>query len=228
MTKIVLALLMTTSLASAADLKLKAPNALPKVTCDVTMCSGFFGGFNITGVGSNLDILGSGINNSVFAGGGALGVNGGYQFWNGNLFFAGEVMGDYDFQQPGLVDSNKNRFFAAGLVKAGVGLGNLLGIGNPESAGAGTPSQGPINLALIPGTALLSPYVTTGGAWRNGRQGWVTGAGTEFIISQGWNLDISYMHINYNGAASTTLLPGTVVNQGDTENLVQVALKRMF
>lgn len=226
--KTILALLLTTSLASAANLALpvKAP-VIPQVSCTVSMCSGFFGGFNITGVGSNLDILGSGINNSVFAGGGALGVNGGYQFWNGSLFFAGEVMGDYDFQQPGLVASNGNRFFAAGLVKAGVGLGNLIGIGNPGTAGAGTPSQGPINLAIVPGTALLSPYVLTGGAFRNGRQGWVTGAGTEFIISQGWNLDLSYMHINYNGA-QTTVIPGAVVNATDTENLVQVALKRMF
>lgn len=226
--KTILALLLSTSLVSAADLKLalKAP-ALAQPTCTVTMCSGWFGGFNITGVGSNLDILGSGINNSVFAGGGALGVNGGYQFWNGSLFFAGEVMGDYDFQQPGLVDSSKNRFFAAGLVKAGVGLGNLIGIGNPGTVGAGTPSQGPINLAIVPGTAMLSPYVLTGGAFRNGRQGWVTGAGTEFIISQGWNLDVSYMHINYN-AGDTTVIPGAVVNQNDTENLVQVALKRMF
>src|SRR5207302_544739 len=111
-----------------------------------------------------------------------------------------------------------------------MGLGNLFDTGIPGQAGSGTPSQGPLGgLALIPGTALLSPYVTVGGAWRSRGQGWVTGAGTEFILAKGWNLDVSYMHINYNtGPTDATLVSGAVVQQAGTENLVQVALTRKF
>lgn len=214
--------------ARAGDLKpvLKSQAQLAPANCSVADCSGWFAGFNIAGVGSNLDILGSGINNSVFAGGGMIGLNGGYQLWNGQFFAAAELMADADFNAGGINNPNNDKFFVAGLGKFGVALGNVLGIGAPGSNP--TPSQAPLNLAVIPGTALLSPYVIGGGAWRKGRTGWVTGAGMEFLLAKGWNLDVSYMHINYQAGQGATVVPGAVVMPGSTENLVQIALKRMF
>ena len=57
--------------AVAADLPVK--NATPSKTWTTTSATGCYLGANVMGVGSNLDIIGSGINGSVFAGGALLG-----------------------------------------------------------------------------------------------------------------------------------------------------------
>lgn len=240
--KFLIALLMLGTAASAADLKVKAlPRALfmpPVCTAGVPMtptmaaispsCSGFYAGFNVQGLGSNLDILGSGINNSVFAGGGIIGLTGGYQFWNGQFFLAGEGNAGINMTNNGLgaqVGIGKN-WDASVIVKAGVGLSNVLGIGQQGTVGGGTPSQG-ISLAVIPGTSLMSPYAAIGESFKQGAQGWTIGAGTEFILAQGWNLDVYYHHITWN-ATQTTLIPGAAISSTTPENRVGVAFLKMF
>jgi opacity protein-like surface antigen len=204
---------------------LKAP-ALKQSTCTVTDCSGLFVGFNVAGVGSNLDILGSGINNSVFAGGGMIGGNAGYQLWNGQFFAAAEFSVDARFN-TNMAGAPNDKFLALGLVKAGAALGNLFGAGTPGTTTSPTPSQAPINLAIIPGTAMLSPYALLGGAWSQRGTGWATGAGSEFLLAKGWNLDVKYIHINYAGG-QTTAIPGAVVNQSGAENIVMAGFLRKF
>src|SRR5262249_29833108 len=84
---VLMALLALADRALAADMPAKAAAAQPaQPSCTPQVCSGFYIGGNLIGVGSNIDVLGSGINNSVFAGGAMLGANLGYQFWNGRMF----------------------------------------------------------------------------------------------------------------------------------------------
>jgi opacity protein-like surface antigen len=224
----------------AADLTLrtKAPAYTPPVcTAGAAMtttmaavlpsCSGFYGGFSLQGLGSNLDILGSGINNSVFAGGGIVGGVAGYQFWNGQFFFAGEANLGLDVQTNGVNSAAGFKNWDAGIfAKAGIGLSNLIGIGQPGTVGTGTPSQG-INLAIIPGTSLMSPYLVIGESFKNGNQGWTMGAGTEFILAQGWNLDVYYHHINWNSTTAVAI-PGATIMSTTPENRVGVAFIKMF
>ena len=222
------ALLALCASANAADmLKLKAPAYVAPVCSagSATMtpsCSGFYVGLNVQGIGSNLNILSAGINNSVFAGGGLVGLDAGYQFWNGTFFLAGEAQFDYDFQNKALSAEPFNQRWSGDiLAKAGVGLANILGAGSPS------PSQGPINPVLIPGTAFMSPYVVLGGAFKQGQQGWVTGAGAEWILAQGWNLDIFYHNINWNSTPTGTVGP-SVVTPSSVENRVGFSFNRMF
>jgi len=222
----------------AADLRLKAPAYVPPVCTagapmSATMaaiassCSGFYAGFAVQGLGSNLDILGSGINNSVFAGGGVIGITGGYQFWNGNFFLAGEGDLGLNVATNGLNGAVGNKNWDGGIfAKAGVGLSNLIGIGQAGTVGVGTPSQG-INLAVIPGTSLMSPYAVIGDSFKQGNQGWTMGAGTEFILAQGWNLDIYYHHITWNNTQNAAV-PGATVTSTTPENRVGFAFLKMF
>jgi opacity protein-like surface antigen len=238
---IVAAALLLSAQAQAADLsipRLKAPAYVapictagtpmtPTMAAVAPSCSGFYGGFSVQGLGSNLDILGSGINNSVFAGGAIVGGVAGWQFWNGQFFFAGEADLGLNVQTNGLNSAAGFKNWDGGIfVKAGVGLANVIGIGAPGSVGAGTPSQG-INLAIIPGTSLMSPYVVIGDSFKQGDQGFTAGAGVEFILAQGWNLDVYYHHINWNSTQSVPI-PGAMVTTTKPENRVGVAFLKMF
>ena len=87
-----------TAPAFAADLTTKAaPLATAAYGCVPQSCSGWYAGFGILGDGSNADVIGNGINGSVFAYGGALKVQGGYQLWNGQWFAAIEGSVGYEF-----------------------------------------------------------------------------------------------------------------------------------
>lgn len=199
----------------AADMAVKAQPALP--SCSPQQCSGFYVGANLTGVGSNIDILGGGVNGSLFAGGAMMGANVGYQFWNGKVFFAFEVSGDYDTM--GAASSN-GRWFASEVVKFGMGLQGLFGAATAPTS----PTQTPVSIS-VPASimqALTSPYIQLGGAQRPGRSGWVTGAGMDFIIAQNWNLDLSYMHVTY---SDKSLAPDKVEK---SEDLAKLSLNYKF
>lgn len=215
--------------AFAADMrpvaKAQAPYAAP--TCTATDCSGLYAGINLQGIGSNLDILGSGINNSVFAGGGAIGGTLGYQFWNGQFFLAGEVNGDINVNPGGLGGSvGAHSLEGNVLLKAGLAFSNFLGIGQPGTAGPGTPSQG-INLAVIPGTTMISPYGVVGDSFKTAGNGWTLGAGTEFNLAKSWNLDVYYHRINW-GNTQTAVIPGAAISTVPAENRVGFAFLKMF
>src|SRR5947209_20038042 len=110
--------------AIAADLPVatKAPAYVP--TCTVANCTGFYIGGHVEGEGSNADIVGSGINGSIFAGGAGLGLHGGYQLWNGNFFVAGELGGTYDVGGTSVIGSlaNVQPWSVEYLAKVGYGL----------------------------------------------------------------------------------------------------------
>lgn len=208
--------------ASAAELAVpKIPRLVnvPRAPCTMLTCSGWYAGVSIIGVGSNVDILGSGIRNSVFADGAALGLVGGYQVWEGNYFFAAEIGGAYQAAgNPVLAGRDRPRWITWQLVKFG---GLLSGLFSGDQT---TPTQtpDPITIPQKLAASLLSPYVQLGFVERPWGAGWATGAGAEFIIAPGWNADLSYLYVEYDGAAVN---PAQHFNN---ENLIKLSVIRKF
>jgi hypothetical protein len=184
--------------------------------CTLSSCSGWYVGAGLTGDGSNADIIGNGINQSVFSSGGILDVHGGYQLWNGTYFAAAEgSLGNEFTRNQRLSSIGAQTLVGYEIVKLGVGLAGLL---NPSSATAPTtPGQSPvaINVPASIANMLMSPYVTFGAMQRRGISQWVSGAGAEFVVASGWSLDIRYLY-----APSQDALPST--------NLVTLGLNRHF
>lgn len=225
MKKLLLGLALLASPAYAADLPIprKAVAVAPATLCSVTSCTGFYAGVDVTGMGSNLDILGSGINGSVFAGGMMIGAHAGYQLWNGAYFIAGEAGCSYDVSQrlSALGGGPSDKYICQEVLKAGMQLAGLFGIGQGAPA---APSQGPvpINIPALLQNSLMSPFVTMGAAQRHNKNGLVTGAGANFVLSSNWSTTFEYRHINYQKGE---VAPGMVL---DTENLVRVSFDYHF
>lgn len=207
--------------AIAADLAVKSraaqPADLPVVACTTTVCTGFYFGGHIEGSGDNADILGSGINGSIFANGAGLGAHAGYQVWNGNFFGAFEVGGTYYTGTVPNLDPTftDNRWAVDYLFKGGIGLQGLF-----NSAPA--QSQGPVTIFQNLQAALISPYFLVGGRTRSFGSGLATGAGAQYTLGGGWNAFAEYEHVNYNQTV------GILGTGSITENVVRGGINRMF
>jgi hypothetical protein len=206
----------------AADQNL--PKAVPLKAayvpiCTVAQCTGFYIGGHVEGTGSNADIIGSGINGSIFAGGAGLGAHAGYQLWNGNFFAAGEVGGTYDVGGQTFIGNlaNVKPYSVEYLAKFGYGLNGFF------NAGAATPSQGPVAIFQNLSAAMISPYGIVGGRTRNFGTGLVSGAGVEYTLGGGWNAYAEYLHVNYNQTVAG-LAPVSI----GTENVVRAGINRKF
>lgn len=181
--------------ALAADivpLPAKAPFASAR-SCTPQDCSGWYAGFGILGDGSNADVIGNGINGSVFSTGGALKLQGGYQLWNGAWFAAIDGSVGYEFttnsSAGAVANAGGSRFIGTELVKLGY---NFF----PSAAQAmATPSQSPVPL-VVPANLLASstPYLTFGGMQRRGISEWVNGVGVQTVIAAGWSTDVKYLY----------------------------------
>ena len=191
---LVMALAVASSAALAADLPPVFKAApLVRAPCAAGSCSGWYAGFGILGDGSNADVIGNGINGSVFSTGGALKLQGGYQLWNGSWFAAIEGSAGYEFttnsSAGAVANANGSRFIGTELVKLGY---NFF----PSSLNAPvTPSQSPIPLS-VPANLLASstPYMVFGGMQRRGISEWVNGVGVQTIIAAGWSSDVKYLY----------------------------------
>lgn len=178
----------------AADLPGKAPPALAlpaSAPCTVIACTGFYVGGSLSGLGSNVDVIGQGFANSVFAGGGIFDLHAGYQYWNGGVFFAFEAA--IGFESQGGANTNKRRIVGLEEIKIGAALSGLLG---GAATAPTTPSQSPVPVA-VPASfmqSLLSPYVVIGQLQRGGSSQWVSGAGAEFVLSSGVNVMVEYLY----------------------------------
>jgi opacity protein-like surface antigen len=199
------------SAVDVAPLPGKAPRA---VVCDITRCSGFYLYGGLGGAGSNVDILGSGIQGSVFANGMEMIGGGGYQLWNGQFFAALEVGGGYLVPASQAV-SPGSRFQGEQLFKGGYGLQNFFNSGSPA------PSQGPVAIIQTIQSALVSPYFIVGARERSFGSGFVSGAGAQYTLGNGWTAAAEYLHVNYHGAVDN----GAVVN---TDNSVRFTVQRHF
>jgi hypothetical protein len=218
MKKILLATTLLASPCYAVDMN-KPPAPMP--SCTVQACTGFYVGGHIEGEGSNADILGSGINGSIFAGGAGLGAHGGFQFWNGNFFAAAEVGATYDVGSSttvGTVAGVNQHWSVEELAKFGIGLNGLF------NSGSATPSQGPAAILQNLNAAMISPYGIVGGRTRSFGTGLVSGAGVEYTLGGGWNAYAEYLHVNYNQTVSSGATPVSI----GTENVVRAGVNRKF
>lgn len=181
----------------AADMPVKAPGVFAAVSatpCTPGSCSGWYGGFGFMGDGTNADIVGGGLNGSVFAAGGAIKIDGGYQFWNGSWFAAIQGSVGYEFTtntNGGLpiVNGGGSKFVGQELIKLGY---NFF----PSNASAATtPSQSPVPL-VTPANLLAAstPYLIGGGLQRKGHSVWVNGVGVETVIASGWSASADYLY----------------------------------
>jgi opacity protein-like surface antigen len=161
--------------------------------CTPQSCSGWYAGFGVLGDGSNADIVGNGINGSVFSTGGAIKGQGGYQFWSGSLFAALDLSAGYEFttnvNNVPVVNNGGSKFIGLETVKLGYNF-----FPSTQTAMV-TPSQSPIPL-IVPANLLASttPYFRFGGMQRRGISEWVNGAGLQTVIAAGWTSDVSYLY----------------------------------
>lgn len=187
--------------ARAADLATKAPALAFANPCTIATastplsCSGFYVGGGISGQGSNANIIGNGINGSVFAGGMVPDAAVGYQYMQGNWIFGAELSMGYAVDSNvavNAVGTNVNGLRITELFKAGGNLSALLG------------TQAPITIPPSLAAAVLGPYVAIGssqwqmaGAWASGM---TSGAGVLFDIGPRWFGDLRYTYTDFKGA----------------------------
>lgn len=204
----------------AADIAKAAPlTTMFGQPCTPTSCTGFYVGGQIGGAGTNADVIGNGVNGSVFAGGGIAAVNAGYQYAAGNWFAAAEAAVGYQFQTGATVQNiagassgiqgNGSGFLAYQIVKAGGNLSALLG------------DAPPISISPKLKDALISPYVLVGGVERSFATGWATGAGATFDIGPRTFVDVKYMYVSYGPSSKGAF-------QLSNENLLFVGLNYKF
>jgi opacity protein-like surface antigen len=181
--------------------------------CIPTACTGFYLGVNLTGAMTNADVIGNGVNGSLAAGGQSIGLQGGYQFASGGWFWGGEVAANYIVNTNSILTNGAaTRYRVGEYLKVGTQLANILNLG-------GIPGPGiPDSLA----SRVISPYVLFGAVQSGIGQGWATGAGVEFAVTQNWFVDTRYTYVNY---GSANVQPNVVAK---TENLVTAGLNYKF
>src|ERR1700729_2102140 len=190
-----LALAALTGAAFGADLKapLKAPPKPTPVVCSLTQCNVWFLGAGMFGAGSNIDIIGQGISNSVFANGGMVLANAGAQAWYNGIFLGAENMVGWAFGSPSSING-AGTTMQGGLdvfwMEAGGSVGTLFGSG-----------AAPVQIDNALAADLISLYVGTGPAQPFGNSSlgtksfWTTGAGARYLIPtpRPILLDVKYM-----------------------------------
>lgn len=192
--------------ATAADLVVKAPAARNfaaalalDMPCSQLGCSGFYLGAQTSGSGTGVNVLNLG---SLNAGGTYMGMNAGYQFFNGTYWLGAGAQVEYAVASPPsdiVGGSFSNKVFAFEGVEFG---GNLLALFNIA----------PINLPGFLATAVPTIRV---GACQNGSslRGYCSGAAAHFFIPNSrWTIDATYLNAQY-GLTQTS--PGVTAN---TEN----------
>lgn len=211
---VAIAALLGTS-ALAADLPVKAVPFLASSACTTTplSCTGFYVGGGLAGAGSNADIIGNGINGSVFAGGVTPTVDAGYQYISGNWVFAVEGDIGYAVNTNATVNSLGSSFGGARfeqLFKVGGNLAGLLG------------TQNPITIPASLANSVLAPYAFSGVAEWELTNSWaagnISGAGLLFDIGPHLFGDLRYSYTNFNGAKDTAGL--TIQNDQSVKVLI--------
>jgi hypothetical protein len=183
--------------AFAADMAVKAPPIIPTpVVCTTNQCTTLFGGVTLLGMGSNIDIIGQGISNSVFADGGMVAATVGGMYWNNGIFLGAENMTGWAFGSPASVNGT-GVTIQGGLDIFWMEAGGLLSLfGNGGSPVA-------VNSALA--SDLISLYCGTGPAQPFGNSSlgtksfWTSGCGGRYLLpnaSRPLLLDFKYIFGN--------------------------------
>ncbi len=171
------------------------PSCQVATTTTPLSCSGTYVGIGLAGQGSNADIVGSGINGSVFAGGMTPGLDVGYQYVQGNWLVGAEYDLGYSINngvKVNAVGGNFDGIRSAIVFKAGGNLAGLLG------------TQAPITIPPQLANAVLAPYVHVdptfwqiAGTWATG-----TGSGAGVLFDFGPRIfgDLRYTYTDFHGA----------------------------
>jgi hypothetical protein len=176
--------------------KITLPTFVP---CTPIACTGWYTGFNLAGVATNVNVIGNGINGSLNAGGQNIGIQGGYQFWNGTFFFGPEVGIDYTYGGTvGATGGQSNpKYLASEIIKLGTPFSTFFG-----SAPAPANTTGVSGLLTA---NTIAPYIFFGAAQSGwGTTGLVSGAGVTFAVDQQhWFVDARYENYQFpSGAAN--------------------------
>ncbi|MDE2471873.1 MAG: hypothetical protein KGL35_24895 [Bradyrhizobium sp.] len=187
---ITLAVAVLSGAAHAADLGAKAPTSPPLASspCTPVSCTGFYVGGSFGGVGSNLDIIGAGVNNSVFAGGGITAFDIGYQYTDTKMILGLEAAAGYQFATHATVNGvtgNTAGLFAYQIGKVGGNISALFG------------GQPPVSVPPQLAASQIGLYALAGAVERQFATGWATGAGVEFDVGPHTFIDAKYMHVQY-------------------------------
>ena len=190
--------------AFAADLAVKAiNNALlaPVIPCGLTGCSGFYLGAQTSGSGTGVNVLNLG---SLNAGGTYMGVNAGYQFFNGVYWLGAGAKVEYAVASPPsdiVGNAFSNNLFAFEGVEFGGVLSNMFGIA-------------PLNLPAWLSTAVPTIKV---GACQHGSslKGYCSGAAAHFFIPNSrWTIDAEYLNAQYGATQLSATVSANTENRG--------------
>lgn len=177
--------------AEAADnlsvVKAAALTAPAPTTCSVTGCTGIFLGGEISGSGTGINVLNLG---SLTQNGTFMGVNGGYQFYNGTYWFGALAHVEYQLASPNssLTPSLSNVFAFEGF-EVGGQLAALF------------PSVSAITLSGPLAGAV--PTVKIGACQHGSLQGYCAGAAAHFFVPNSkWTIDATYLNAQYTSGNS--------------------------
>lgn len=217
---IVSAALFGVSSVRAADIPLPLPkpaaaNAAPTPACAIAFCTGPYAGGGLDGNGTSADIIGSGLNGSVFGAGAIPSIDAGYQYWNGSILFDGEAGIGYAMPSRNSVNGlnaspGQTGWLAYQEFQVGGQLSGLLG-----------QNSQPVTVPTALAPYLIAPYAAIGVAeQQGGSTGMDVGAGLKFAFSPNLLLDLGYRHY------SLTTVSGPVVTKDD--NLIRLRLNYVF
>ena len=203
--------------AYAADLKtpptvtLKAPAAPAVPPCTIASCTGFYAGMDISGNGTNVNLL-NGIGGSLNANGTEIGGHVGFRSWDGKVYLGAEVGCAYDVGMniADLTPSSKIRCME--LAKLGGSLTALVG------------QQQSFQFPQALQNSFVSFYGILGASERYSAAGLAAGIGAEFLVAPNVSLTLDYVNVTYGGGGANA---GSIVTI-PTENLFRMGVNYNF
>jgi hypothetical protein len=184
----------------------------PPVSCTVTNCKAFYVLADITTHATNVDIIGSGINGSLMAGGATPHIGVGGFAWNGTYSYGVEAACGYSFNVSGPGVSKGYDCYQE--IQLGGNLSGLFGI---------TPATPPANFLT---QAMMFPYIAVGPEENaTVKTGWRAGASVKFMLDPTTFIDIGYRAVN---GGNQTAISGAVQSVTTTDNQVSIKLQKAF
>lgn len=187
---------------NAADLTVKAAapaSSLFGSVCTPVSCSGFYVGGGLGGIGTNLDVIGNGLNGSAFAGGMLPTAKVGYLYAQNSWLFGVEATLAYQTETSVAVNGvtgNQSGLLLTQGFKFGGNFSQLLGGATPPVTIPPSLANAVINVYLQAGAA---EHAVSGSAWASGAY---SGAGVLFDTGPHSFVDIDYKNIQYGAASS--------------------------
>lgn len=215
----ILAVLAVTAPASAADLTTRAMvvmpvKAAPMVAqvnpCSATSCIGWHVGFDILAAGTGVNVLNLGTLN---ANGTLIGLDGGYQYYDGSYWVGGKVLVAYNVAAPGNVAdaSFSDKLFAFEGVELGGNLFSALGIAPPQTNGM---------LSMLTSGV---PTADVGACQHGSATGYCAGATLHYFLTNApIEIAVSYINAQY---GTTSMAPNQTIN---SENMGLFSVRYHF